>query len=679
MKFEYLELENYGSFFGKHRLDLADRGLLLVSGDNRDDPRTSSNGAGKSTIFDALDWALFGAVPRGDRVESVVNAEASECRVRVGIRTDSGEALVVERTRVEGATGLALWQGGQEVRCLDVTETQNVLEQKLGLDREVFHAAVLFSQGDLTHYADETDAGKMDILTRILQLGVIDQLQGVAKKRLAALEEELLEVDRVLVDIRGQISGLESAGVASQAQAWEEQRQKELAFVRAEIVRRQQAIQQLPVSTGLSAGAIRAEMEALQKSGAAYGSPEERSALLAAEQAVAEWKAELRQRDQEIGIIRGEMERFRTFKGEVCSLCGQPVTQEHLGREYALRGQKLQGLLQAKGEAESTLGAWEARLGELKASEQAKNRALQERIAAERSKLYVLQESLRKAEALEREGIEAQRAFQAERDKAEEVFRRVNPFQAQQAELDKKRQELEWRLKTTEHLLGQQMLLKEHIFFWVKALGAKGLKSYILDQRLQELSDAVNGWLAPLTGGAMWCRFDSTKQTKTRGVQNSPTLRIFRWEGDGVVAERGYKSWSGGEKQRISFAVDFGLSRLLARRARNQYDLLILDEVFKHLDSSGKEAVVEMLHAIAQEKSSVFVVEHDHELQGSFERVMVVQKIKRRSQIKEGSDGIQIKAKKAIKRAPVHHVSGEALPAGKSCRAPLRRAPIIGG
>jgi ABC-type Mn2+/Zn2+ transport system ATPase subunit len=118
-------------------------------------------------------------------------------------------------------------------------------------------------------------------------------------------------------------------------------------------------------------------------------------------------------------------------------------------------------------------------------------------------------------------------------------------------------------------------------------------------------------------------------------------VRVFRHNPDGSITERNFKSWSGGEKQRISFAIDFGLSRLIAERAENSYDVLILDEVFKHLDRSGKEAVVEMLQSLAAEKSAVFVVEHDAEFQSQFERHVVVQKKNRRSTIVEVRHGSQ--------------------------------------
>ena len=63
MKIVSIELENFGTFYGKHVLELANKGLTLVLGDNQDEPLMNSNGAGKSSTFEGLDWTLFGDIP----------------------------------------------------------------------------------------------------------------------------------------------------------------------------------------------------------------------------------------------------------------------------------------------------------------------------------------------------------------------------------------------------------------------------------------------------------------------------------------------------------------------------------------------------------------------------------------------------------------------------------------
>jgi DNA repair exonuclease SbcCD ATPase subunit len=162
--------------------------------------------------------------------------------------------------------------------------------------------------------------------------------------------------------------------------------------------------------------------------------------------------------------------------------------------------------------------------------------------------------------------------------------------------------------------------------FWVKGFGREGLKSYVLDARLEEMNAAANEWVRLLSGGTIWVRFESQTATQTGKLSEKLNVRCWRYNPDGTVTERNYESWSGGEKARLDLGIDFGLARLVAARATKRYEMVVLDEVFRHLDAAGRDAVMELLQIIAQEKSSIFVIDHDAEFRGAFEHLMVVRK-----------------------------------------------------
>src|SRR3990167_719900 len=71
MKFKTLTVENFLSFRKPQTVPLADQGLVLVRGDNRVSGAASSNGSGKTAIFDALCFALFGLTTRGLKADDV--------------------------------------------------------------------------------------------------------------------------------------------------------------------------------------------------------------------------------------------------------------------------------------------------------------------------------------------------------------------------------------------------------------------------------------------------------------------------------------------------------------------------------------------------------------------------------------------------------------------------------
>ena len=54
-----------------------------MQGDNQDDPSTSSNGAGKSSLMEALCWVLWGKTARGIAGDDVIRTGAKRAEVCV--------------------------------------------------------------------------------------------------------------------------------------------------------------------------------------------------------------------------------------------------------------------------------------------------------------------------------------------------------------------------------------------------------------------------------------------------------------------------------------------------------------------------------------------------------------------------------------------------------------------
>lgn len=741
MKILSMELQNYGPFYGLHTFDFrAHPGLVLLLGRNLDDPRSESNGGGKSSLLGALDWGLWGENPNGDHADAQVNEEALQergyrSRVVIHLEDEQGRLVDVDRWREKSRRGLHLLVGGKELTTLDPRETQREVERMLGLDREVFHASVLFAQKDDAHYATATDAERLKLLTRILQLEDLDAWLAAAKERLKAQALAEAEIARQQMTEQARLDVLRTATYQEDADRWEADRgarvevlgrrlvalpEEERAAQEAAALRLAQMVGedlqpkidaweadrggrlgslQVELTQGLAdletaeAEAVQASQQlaarqqALDQEQQALARPAAPEGLENGRRTVAQVEIQLETAESEMRKFAQQVGRMRTLGVGACSQCGQPVTAEHLQAEIAR--------LEAGGrEIGARADAMQVRLEEWQAYV-----AGLERVAALAAQAFdAAVQGLEKRQALLRaEGSQLLGASSARARRRQELDRlalrlraveqEVNPAAAQaleqQALLARERQAIEQQLAATvanvgfrrtqletdlqaaqaevnpwtaklagqaQALAAQQQTLdalaaratglvetRQYLEFWETALGPRGLRSYVLDSRLQELTDAANQWVQLLTGGVCWVRFTAQKELRSKKGElvNSPDLQIYRWNPDGTITNRNFASWSGGEAQRISFAVDFGLSRLIARRAQKSYDLLILDEAFKHLDRRGKEATVEMLRQLAAEKSTVLVVEHDADFQDEFDSRILVEKQGRRSRIVE--------------------------------------------
>lgn len=667
MKIAKIEFTNYGPFYGTHTFSFDSRGLLLVMGDNQDEPRMNSNGSGKSHIFDALDWCLFGKSPRGDHADSVRNDEAKSCSVTTYLVDDNGRPASITRGRA-AKNELRFFVDGVEATALDSNETQKAIEVFLGLDRDVFHAAVLFGQTDLVHYADSSDSERMTTLTKILQLDDIDNMLLVVKDRLGKINSNVSKLETQLAVQEGLLEELRRADFRDRIEAWDRSRAEDVTRLKVRLSENENelAVPGLEVSgiPQMEAEVSRLVMEQGQLRGP------DSSVVRTLQDTLTRTRGT---RDAQVTRLRELSGRINGYRLElakpqpVCVECGTAVSREHVETKLAtVVAEHQDAELQIRDLNEQVLNT-ETQCNQALAQREQLEAVYREQYNGYTRAIGDLHSKIDTVRISQAQRDKIVRAVQELRASIERREREVNPFVMQQHENQAR---IAGVTDSVAELGRQLKTVREetrYLEFWVTGLGPKGLKSYILDFRLQELTDAANQWVRVLTGGTIWVQFESQKQRRDKKIVNSPDVRVFRWNPDGTVTERNFRSWSGGEKQRISFALDFGLSRLIANRAKHRYDLLILDEVFRHLDRRGKEAVMDMLGELSREKNSVIVVEHDTDFQDSFESRVIVRKKDRRSIILEEND------EQATKKEISTDISVGGVVSGRPVRSPVAR------
>ena len=222
MRIRKLDIEGFGPFRDRQVLDFvaaASGGILLISG------RT---GAGKSSLLDAVSFALYGAVPRYDgmvsRVRSDHSAPAKPTLVRLEFEV-AGERYLIERSpeytrpakRGGGTTTqkteARLWRWddaasdwlGLASRPVDVAAE---LSPVLRLNHDQFLQVVMLSQGGFQRFLRAADDERQATLRTLFQTG-----------RYADIEAELIERRKTLdgaakeseARIDALIGGLEAA------------------------------------------------------------------------------------------------------------------------------------------------------------------------------------------------------------------------------------------------------------------------------------------------------------------------------------------------------------------------------------------------------------------------------------------------------------------------------------
>jgi DNA repair exonuclease SbcCD ATPase subunit len=192
VEFTTLSIKNFLSI-GEGTVELRDRGLLLISGRNLDDSSADSNGAGKSSVVDAISWCLFGETARGVSGDSVVNREAGkDCCVSLVVMEGVDEYVVTRhRKHKTGKNRLVVNKNGVELTLGTDKQTQVLIERLIGSNQEVFRAAIYSAQDSMPNLPGMTDKDLKSIVEEAAGITVLERAHEFARSRASLAQGQL--------------------------------------------------------------------------------------------------------------------------------------------------------------------------------------------------------------------------------------------------------------------------------------------------------------------------------------------------------------------------------------------------------------------------------------------------------------------------------------------------------
>jgi len=199
-----LKLTNFLSYRETAVLDFAGIHLACISG---------LNGAGKSSLLDAMTWALFGksrsksdddlvnrrAALNGDQAEIQLTFELESSTYRVIRRKKAGRSAVLE---LQLQTGDDRWKSLTEG---GVRETQAAIETLLRMNYDTFINASFLLQGQADEFTTKTASKRKEILADLLGVSQWDQYREQVGEQRRQTEGTLSLRDAQLIDIEQEL------------------------------------------------------------------------------------------------------------------------------------------------------------------------------------------------------------------------------------------------------------------------------------------------------------------------------------------------------------------------------------------------------------------------------------------------------------------------------------------
>ncbi len=518
------------------------------------------NGAGKSTMLDALSFALFGKAHRNINKNQLVNSiNGKGMVVEVEFSVGPSDYKIVRGVK---PTKFEIWKDNFLInQDSHNKEYQRILEQNiLKLNHKSFHQIVVLGSSSFIPFMQLAAQHRRDVIEDLLDINVFSKMNGILKERVSILKEKdrasRSEIELIEEKIKNQKKYVDKLKQLGQEQ--KEDRRKEITLLNEQI-----------------------DALMLEKSNVDESSLDEYKNQIAN---LNKKVREVEKFDHQFKVKQKELNKDILFYKDntTCPTCDQNISDELKDDKTQKASTKWDELEEGRHVASANLSTLNGQLDQVESVIV----DLQKKINEE----YQTNVKIQQAQGRIGQLLEELSRFETETGSVEESTEQLNDYMSEHSRLKDERMTL---VDDSAYNAVITELLKD-----------TGIKTKIIKQYLPVINNLVNKYLQVLDFYVSFHLDDTFKESIRSRYRD-----VFS-----------YDSFSEGEKQRIDLALLFTWRMIAKMKNSVATNLLILDETFdSSLDADGVDNLTKILETL-DEETRVFVISHKGELlEGKFD------------------------------------------------------------
>lgn len=190
--FKSVDIEHFRSI-EKAFVPLSNQGIVIVRGINEYEDKATSNGSGKSSIFEAIVFALFEETSGGEKtVSNRITGQGYS--IKLDFDVDNNHYTILRQCS-GSKSNVTLYKNDVDISARNKTDTNKLIESILGISKSLFLDSVFLSQSISTNLASLSPTARkerLEVLTNTDQL--INDFKEKLKQRQLDYENKRVEL-----------------------------------------------------------------------------------------------------------------------------------------------------------------------------------------------------------------------------------------------------------------------------------------------------------------------------------------------------------------------------------------------------------------------------------------------------------------------------------------------------
>jgi len=622
LKFLSIELESFRSI-DKAQIILNNQGTVIVKGINEYEDNATSNGSGKSSIFEGIIYSLFEETSSGEKdVENRIIGNGYKLKLELEI---DGVKYTIYREGKNGKSSVLLYKDNIDISARNKTDTNKLILNLLGISKSIFLDTIFLSQNAVTNLASLQPTARRE------RLEVLTNTDNTINNFKEKVKEQQIkyEADRVdIVNDINQMEGKKSALINQKSQLNEKikaideeiERLKalgDLKQIELDIEGKQQDLSNQDVLIEEANQAVsekEKQIEDLRKESQddLNAKTEVDKQLLDVNNQLSKIEADINKdkllihlKEEEIEKINKEIDKIKN--SDTCPTCGRKYdnfNDEHLQSTIKEKNSEIDNLNNIINDCNSNINEYEKQLKDVQAKkDEIENKAKEiNKNVEDRNKNIENEENQRKI---------LMNNVKLETNKKESIQHEINILQskkeqilktevASKEEFEKMIEDIDKQLLNIDDLYNNKQLeLTEcdNIINSIKhmlQLITKEFRTYLLKNSLKYLNKVLSEYSNQLfsnEGDVISISEDDTKL-------------------DIKLGNATYESLSGGEKTRVNIALLLAQKSLAGMIGNMNCNMIILDEILGYCDSKAETKVIDLINNELETLESIYMVSH---------------------------------------------------------------------